>query len=338
MRTPTRWLTTVVAILALLLTPWWQIDSTGEPAEPAHAPSKASAVATACQAARSAALNDAQQTAAIVVAGEQAQAVALSIAGLRARRGETARAAPSSRGAPAPAPAPAAALPASARVPILMYHHIADAPPEADAVRRDLSVSPANFGKQMDWLVANKYETISLADLADHLTTGRALPARPVILTFDDGYDDNYTYAYRILKQHGQTGTFFIITDAAGNREYMTWDQIAEMSRNGMAIEPHGRTHADLAVSSPADTVWQVQGSRAALQDKTGQPVRFYCYPSGKYTAQTIATLRAQGFLGAVTITYGATHTAAGLFELTRVRMRGGDTLGDFTSKVTATP
>ena len=103
--------------------------------------------------------------------------------------------------APAPA-APAAPVKVSVKVwravvvPILMYHHIDVAGPTADAIRQDLSVTPANFAAQMSYLARNGYHTLSLADLVEHLRTGTPLPTSPVVLTFDDGYLDNYTNAF----------------------------------------------------------------------------------------------------------------------------------------------
>lgn len=251
----------------------------------------------------------------------------------------TATALPVATATPTATAAPArAAPPQQMRVPILMYHHVADAPPGADAVRRDLSVSPAAFDAQMAYLKANGYQTISLADLADCLTRGRVLPPKAVVLTFDDGYNDNYTLAMPILLRYGFSGTFFVITDSVGSAGYVSWPDVESMSRQGMVIQPHGRTHADLAVSSASDVRWQVTGSRAAIEEKVGQPAQFFCYPSGRYTAQTIASLQASGYIGAVTTTYGATQTKSGLFELSRVRIRGGDSIEQFVLKLTTAP
>ena len=80
-----------------------------------------------------------------------------------------------------------------------MYHHIADPPPDADPIRRDLSVSPQAFEAQLRYLVRAGYQPITLRDLIYHLTLGAPLPEKPIILTFDDGYEDNYTNAYRYL-------------------------------------------------------------------------------------------------------------------------------------------
>jgi peptidoglycan/xylan/chitin deacetylase (PgdA/CDA1 family) len=224
------------------------------------------------------------------------------------------------------------------RLPILMYHHIANAPANADAVRRDLSVSPAAFAQQLDYLVAHGYQTVSLSDLIDHLGGRRALPANPIILTFDDGYDDNYSNAYQLLRARNLAATFFIITDYVGEEGYLTWPQIVAMSRDGFSIEAHGRTHLDLSMLGPGDTQWQIAGSKAALEAKLGRAVNFYCYPSGRYTAQTVAILSSNNYKAAVTTADGATQRASGLFDLARIRLRGSDTLDQFVYKVTNTP
>jgi len=239
---------------------------------------------------------------------------------------------------PSPTALPMPSLAGAVRVPILMYHHIGDLPPGADAIRRDLTVSPAAFAQQMDYLSDSHYQTIGLGDLADYWFSGKPLPVKPIILTFDDGYDDNYTYAYAILRRHEFMGTFFVLTDAVGNAGYLTWEQIVVMDRHGMDIESHGRTHDDLAASSKEWATWQIAGSRNILEAKLGHQIRFYCYPSGRYTAETIAILKANGYVSAVSTAYGATHDKASLFNLTRVRVRGSDSLQEFIVKVTTAP
>jgi len=221
-----------------------------------------------------------------------------------------------------------------ARVPILMYHHIAVPGPNADAVRRDLSVSPAAFEAQMAYLASHGYRTVSLLDLFEHLQGGQALPERPIILTFDDGYDDNYTNAYPILRRYGLQGTFFIITGLVGQPGYLTWEQAREMRRGGMSLESHTCTHPDLAKSAPWYVDKEIKEAKAVLERELGGPVLFFSYPSGKYNAAAIAALQANGYLGAVTTRCGTTQESSALYELRRVRIRGSDTLESFIQKV----
>jgi peptidoglycan/xylan/chitin deacetylase (PgdA/CDA1 family) len=158
------------------------------------------------------------------------------------------------------------------------------------------------------------------------------------VLTFDDGYDDNYTQAYPILRRHGFVGTFFVLTDSLGQPGYLSWQQLADMSNHDMSIQPHGRTHDDLAMLGTATATWEIAGSRQILEEKLGLPVLFYCYPSGSYTAQTIAILQSNGYEAALGTAYGATHSAADVFHLTRVRIRGGDSFAQFVAKLTTAP
>lgn len=223
--------------------------------------------------------------------------------------------------------APAAAHPVGPQVvvPILMYHYLGNLPPNPDAIRRDLTVSPARFEAQLASLHDQGYHTISLRQLYDHLTTGSPVPPKPIILTFDDGYLDNYENAYPLLIRNGFTATFFIISDFADASRpgYMTWDQLREMHAHGMEIEAHTRNHPDLRNRKPAFLKAQIGGSREAIESQIGARPRFLAYPAGKYDQAVIDTLRAEGFWGAVTTRQGIRHSAERVFELARVRVRG---------------
>jgi len=228
--------------------------------------------------------------------------------------------------------------PASAAVPILMYHHVADPPPGADAIRRDLSVGVTAFAAQMTYLADQGFHTLTLTDLYQHLTTGRPLPDRPIILTFDDGYRDNYEFAFPILRRRGQVGTFFLITSYVGQGEYLTWEQAREMATGGMVLQSHSLNHADLEKSSTAEVIRQVTESKAILEREVGTLVEYFCYPAGRYDGRTVAALQSAGYRAAVTTRYGTEHTPGRLFELVRVRIRGSDTLETFAAKVGGPP
>jgi len=217
-----------------------------------------------------------------------------------------------------------------------MYHYVSLPPPDADRYRRDLSVAPGQFEAQMRWLYEQGYTTITLKDLLYHLTLGWPLPEKPIILTFDDGYKDHYEVVFPILRRYGFVGTFFIITDRITYREapYMTWEQVVEMQEAEMEIEPHSRTHPDLRGLSWNALLWQILGSKEAIEARMPQEVRFFCYPSGQYDEAVIRMLRATGYWGAVTTQYGSIHTTDGLFELRRIRIRGRDSLETFKEKV----
>jgi peptidoglycan/xylan/chitin deacetylase (PgdA/CDA1 family) len=218
-----------------------------------------------------------------------------------------------------------------------MYHYISVPPPGADRYRIDLSVAPENLDAQMAWLAENGYTAITLHDLLYHLTLGWPLPEKPIVLTFDDGYRDAYENAFPILQRYGFVGTFFVITDhiTYGNPNHATWDQIIEMHNAGMDIQSHSRSHIDLRGASDEELLWQILGSREALEARLDKQVRFFCYPSGRYDARTIEALKQFGYWAAVTTEYGATHSSEDLFTLKRIRIRWSDTLAYFIDKVT---
>jgi len=210
-------------------------------------------------------------------------------------------------------------------VPILMYHYISTPPDGEGAVRRDLSVSPEQFAAQLAYLKQAGYTSVSLEDLALALMVGAPLPGHPIVLTFDDGYRDAYTNAYPLLKEYGFTGTFFLVTSYIdeGNPNYVTWQQVAEMSAGGMSMEAHGYTHADMEGRDRDYLIWQMLGSKEAIEARTGKPVRFFCYPSGYYDDGAMQVLHELGYWGATTISLGQEHTSDSLFDLQRVRVRG---------------
>lgn len=238
----------------------------------------------------------------------------------------------------APSPTPAAtAIPLptpdgvarQARVPILMYHYLSDPPPGADKYRRDLSVSPALFEQQLAYLKGQGYQSITLYDLLDHLAQGAPLPEKPVIITFDDGYRDNYANAFPLLQQYGFSATFFVLTDVTSQDApaYMTWDQLREMTAAGMDVECHARVHEDLTGNDDARLVWQVLGCREAIESELGQHPRFVAYPSGVFDDRVAAFFASDAYWGGVTTQQGSLHDSNALFQLKRLRVRNTTTV-----------
>lgn len=213
-----------------------------------------------------------------------------------------------------------------ARVPILMYHYLSAPPANADRYRRDLSVSPPLFAQHLAYLKAQDYQTISLYDLLDHLARGRPLPAKPIILTFDDGYRDNYQNAFPLLKRYGFKATFFVVAEMmgfTGDPSYMTWSQLRAMAKAGMSIECHGRTHVDLTQVDYDHLVWQVLGCKEMIEQELGRRPRFVAYPTGGYNDQVIALFASDNYWGGVTTVQDTLQESDKPFELKRLRVRG---------------
>lgn len=212
-----------------------------------------------------------------------------------------------------------------ADVPILMYHYISVPPPDADAIRRDLSVPPDQFEAHLRYLKENGYHTISLHQLLLHLTRGEPLPENPIILTFDDGYRDNFENAFPLLERYGFQATFFLITNFIDERRpaYMTWEQVKKLIKAGHEIGAHSRDHPNLQGKDIDYLVWQILGSKEAIQNGAGITPRFFSYPSGKYDENTIAVLKSANYWGAVTVHQGVRQSSEHPFELQRIRIHG---------------
>ena len=234
----------------------------------------------------------------------------------------------------APLPTPYGVYSWTLKVPILMYHYISQPPADADVYRVDLSVTPDTFRQQLAWLRDNGYTAIDYYDLSLAIVGHIELPEKPVLLTFDDGYLDNYTAAFPLLQEYGYKGTFFIVTDFVdlGREGYMTWPMIEELSRAGHRIESHSRTHPDLRDKDRDGLIWELLGSQQTIAAHIGYTPRYFCYPGGDYNAETIQLLRELEYWGAVTTANDTWHGFNERFEWGRLRIRNNTTLAEFAN------
>ncbi len=237
---------------------------------------------------------------------------------------------------PPPLPTPVDVYSWTLKVPILMYHYISTPPDDADKYRTDLSVTPEDFRAQMAYLADNGFQTIDLYDLSLAITNKRELPPKPVVITMDDGYRDNYENAFPVLQEYGMNATFFVVTEFIDNNAegYMTWDMIEEMSEAGMRIEPHSKTHADLSAREREYIIYEVLGSTDTIAAHTGERPRFFCYPGGRYNETTLEVVEELDFWGAVTTESGKWHNYNGRYEWSRLRLRNTTALPEFVDLV----
>jgi peptidoglycan/xylan/chitin deacetylase (PgdA/CDA1 family) len=227
-------------------------------------------------------------------------------------------------------------------MPILMYHHITNAPTH-NMLDLSLTVTPNVFGQQLDYLKQHGYHTITFNQLFDFLYYNGPLPNKPIILTFDDGYDDAYTFAYPILRKHGYSGMFYIITGKVGWKGQATWDQLCEMLANGMQMGSHTITHRNMGEVwriSPQAAQQEFQQSRQDMQTRLGVIIQQFCYPTGEpfhhekpVVQQAImALLEQDGYIGATTDPppVGMTQDSQKPFILLRVRVDGRESLQEY--------
>lgn len=228
-------------------------------------------------------------------------------------------------------------------LPIFMYHHISSKPTH-NLLDFSLTVTPGEFNKELDWLQQQGYQSITMNELFSAFYYGKALPSKPMILTFDDGYADVYTYALPALLAHHDRGVFYIITGMIGGRN-MTWDQIKTMAHSGMEIADHTIHHISLdeypyttARTTPQQ---ELVDSKATLESELGTPIQFFCYPSGEpfhhgsqaARQRILQYLFEDGYVGATldpSVTDSALQVAATPYQMPRIRVSGGENLANF--------
>jgi peptidoglycan/xylan/chitin deacetylase (PgdA/CDA1 family) len=233
-------------------------------------------------------------------------------------------------------PPPFASAPDGQRpyVPILMYHYVRTVDASVDPLGYGLSVTPAQFAAQLDWLHRAGYDTVQLSALVSCVHGEAPCPARAVALTFDDGYMDAYTNAFPLLQQYGDTATFYIVSGFVGHEGYMGWDEIRAMHNAGMEIGAHSISHLDLTTLSYYENVDQIARSGQEIAAQIGAPVRSFCYPAGKFTPEIAKITHDAGYTSATTtIQEGAQED---MFTLPRIRIAGDLSQEGFEATVAA--
>lgn len=199
-------------------------------------------------------------------------------------------------------------------VPVLNYHQI------NDEAHNALTLSSYEFDAQMAYLYKAGYTTISPDQLLDHLQYGTELPPNPILITFDDGYEDNYRVAYPILQKYHFKATIFLITDFVGhNGRYVSWRQVREMQDNGFSFQSHTLSHILLAKASDEEIASQLTRSKEALEWHLGKKVEYLAYPGGSYDQRVINLTKQAGYRGAFTINLGRSTKECGFFTLNRI-------------------
>jgi peptidoglycan/xylan/chitin deacetylase (PgdA/CDA1 family) len=234
--------------------------------------------------------------------------------------------------------APVAIAPGASalRLPILMYHYIRDMRDPRDRLGFALSVTPANFAAQMDWLAQNGYHTVTTLDLVDFLAGQRGLPAKPIVITFDDGYEDFYTAAIPVLRRHDFTAVAYVVSGFIGRPGYLSAAEILAAQGAGFEIGSHTVNHVDLTKQSAEALRYQLTASKEALEKLLGRPVTSFCYPYGRVGPREAAAVADAGYQDATSTRGGSYRTMAGRFAWTRLRVNGGEPLWQFAAYVRA--
>jgi len=203
-------------------------------------------------------------------------------------------------------------------VPILEYHVLGAAP--AGAPYPELYVSRPDFHRQMDWLENHGYQAVTLEQVEDAWDHGGTLPPQPVVISFDDGYRPQFTYALPELRRHGWAGVLNL--KAEGSDLYES--NVRAMIGSGWELASHTIEHSDLTTLDAAGLQRELSESRQILRRQYGVPVRDFCYPAGRFDATVIAAVETAGYATATTEIRGYASRAAP-YELDRFEILGSD-------------
>jgi len=222
---------------------------------------------------------------------------------------------------------------ATAEVPMLMYHSIGTS--AARRFRR-FAVHPAEFADQMAYLDDQGYQTVTAADLAERQASVTSLPERPLVLTFDDAYEDFYTAALPVLREHGFRSTLFVPTAYVGmtaafnastgevDRRIMPWSAVRDVMAEGVEVGSHSHTHPQLDLVPGDILIEEISRSRKLLEDQLGVPIEGFAYPFGYWNRAARAAVADGGFRYAAAVADLRMSPGDDIFTLSRLTVRAG--------------
>src|SRR6266446_3732806 len=215
------------------------------------------------------------------------------------------------------------------KIPILMYHSISST---INSRFRQFTVPPESFAEQMAYLHQHDYMPISVTQFVRARSQGvTALPARPVVLTFDDGFADFFTAALPVLQQYRFAATLYVATAFIGGtsrwlryerettRSMLTWDQLSEISASGIECGAHSHSHPQLDTLPSMAAKDEVLQSRSILEDHLGLEVLSFAYPHGYHTARVQQLVREAGYTSACAVRYAMSSETDDPFSLARL-------------------
>ena len=208
-------------------------------------------------------------------------------------------------------------------VPILMYHRIDYLRPALPEMTRRLTVDPDDFARQMSWLKAHGFHALTQRQLLGALSGDRPLPAKPIVITFDDGYRDVLGKASPVIDRLGLHATAYVISGrlSGADSSFLTVPELRVLERRGVEVGSHTVTHAALTHLDDAHALAELSASRRALELAVGHSVPWFAYPYGAYDEHAVALVRRAGYQLAVTTRSGSCQHSGERLELKRLEV-----------------
>lgn len=215
------------------------------------------------------------------------------------------------------------------RVPILMYHSISEG---AGPKFKEFTVPESLFARQVEYLQQQAYTPMTVSQLVQAwFQGGGSLPAKPVVLTFDDAFLDFYTAALPILARYNVPATLYVPTtyvggtsrwmqrSGEGSRPIVSWEQLREISKSGIECGAHSQTHPQLDLLSPAAAKKEITQSKNILEEHLGEKVSSFAYPYGYHTSTVKRIVREAGYTSACAVKNALSTETTDPFALSRL-------------------
>lgn len=220
-----------------------------------------------------------------------------------------------------------------AGIPVFMYHKIS--PNSSPGASEKMRLTPEKFDKEMHYLYRKGYQAIAPGELVDYCQGKLPGERKKIIISFDDGYRDNFTYAFPILQKYKFKAIIFLVSglmessskwDESGPEPLMSWEEARKMQEEGIIFGSHGHNHRLLPSLSREEAMHEIAASKVLIEKKLHQPIHFFSYPWGKFNQEVKDIVKECGYRGAFSTLPGKNKSGEDVFAFRRVLIRGYDT------------
>lgn len=217
-------------------------------------------------------------------------------------------------------------------IPVLYYHSVL--PDSEVTTRNEVTISPENLKTQLQLVKDLGYTTLTMSELNDYIINNKEIPKKSILITFDDGYADNYVHAFPILKELDMKATIFVISSGIDGGYYMSSDQLKDMVNYGIDIESHTVNHVHLDTLSYEEQLKELKDSKTTIEKVTNKEVLSIAFPFGDYNEDTLKAVTEAGYSIAFTTNRGLANRTDNKIALDRIYVSSEYSIDTFKDRL----